>query len=38
MHTALASLPDDVREVVHLRLFEELSTQEVGDRLGLAVR
>jgi RNA polymerase sigma factor (sigma-70 family) len=37
MQTALASLPDDVREVVRLRLFEELSTQEVADRLGLGL-
>lgn len=37
MHAALAALPDDVREVVRLRLFEELSTQEVADRLGLGL-
>lgn len=37
MQAALASLPDDVREVVRLRLFEELSTQEVADRLGLGL-
>jgi RNA polymerase sigma-70 factor (ECF subfamily) len=37
MRRALESLPDDVREVVRLRLIEELATQEVADRLGLGL-
>lgn len=37
METALASLPDDLREVVRLRLFEDLSLADVGGRLGLGL-
>ncbi|MCU0865908.1 MAG: sigma-70 family RNA polymerase sigma factor [Planctomycetes bacterium] len=32
---ALESLPDDLRDVVRLRLFEELSMPEIATRLGL---
>lgn len=35
MQTALNSLPDNVREVVRLRLFEQLSVQDVAERLEL---
>lgn len=35
MATALASLPDDVREVVELRLFHELSIAEIAARLAI---
>ena len=35
MQTALESLPDDVRDVVRLRLFDELTIEEVAARLGL---
>lgn len=37
MRAALATLPDDVREIVRLRLFDELSTQAVADRVGLGL-
>lgn len=37
MRAALAMLPDDVRDVVRMRLFDELSTKEVADRLGLGL-
>ena len=37
MLTALESLPEDVRDVVRMRLFEDLSSQEVADRLGLGL-
>jgi RNA polymerase sigma factor (sigma-70 family) len=37
MQAALSKLPDDVRDVVRLRLFDELPTQEVADRLGLGL-
>ncbi len=35
MMAALDELPDDVREVIRLRLFEELTIEEVSARLGL---
>ncbi len=35
MQAALARLPDDVREVVRLRLFEEMPVAEVAQALGL---
>lgn len=35
MQTALEGLPDEVREVVRLRLFEQLAIDEIADRLGL---
>ena len=35
MRQALASLPEDLREVLRLRLFEEMPVQEVAARLGL---
>lgn len=35
MERALVSLPDEVRDVVRLRLFEELEIQEIAVRLGL---
>lgn len=35
MHDAIAELPDDVREVVRLRLLEEVPVLEVAARLGL---
>jgi len=35
MAEALESLPDDVREVVRLRLFEQLQIDEVAERLGI---
>lgn len=37
LRAALASLPDDVRDVVRLRLFEDLSSEAVAERLGLGV-
>lgn len=33
MQSALATLPDELREVVRLRLFEQLSIKEIADRL-----
>lgn len=35
MKAALQSLPDDVREVVRLRLFEQLSIGEIASRIGI---
>jgi len=35
MARALAGLPDDQREVVRLRLFEQASLEEIAERLGL---
>lgn len=35
MRQALAALPDELREVLHLRLFEELTVPEVAARLAL---
>ena len=37
MERALTSLPEDLRDVVRLRLFEEMSLQEVADQLHLGV-
>ena len=37
MRAALASLPDDVQEVVRLRIFEQLSVEEIAGRLSLGV-
>jgi RNA polymerase sigma-70 factor (ECF subfamily) len=37
MGRALAGLPDDQREVVRLRLFEEASLEEIAARLGLGL-
>ena len=37
MQAALAALHDDVREVVRLRLFEELPVEDVASRLDLGV-
>lgn len=37
MGEALEGLPDDLREVVRLRLFEDLSLRETGERLGLGL-
>jgi RNA polymerase sigma-70 factor (ECF subfamily) len=37
MQAALADLPDDVREVVRLRLLEQLRVEEIAQRLGLGV-
>lgn len=37
MQEALASLSEELREVVRLRLFEELSCEEVAERLRLGV-
>lgn len=37
LRAALASLPDDVRDVVRLRLFEDLTCEEVAERLSLGV-
>ena len=34
---ALDAVPDDCREIVRLRLFEELSVEEVADRVGLGI-
>lgn len=36
MRAALQTLPDDVREVVRLRVFEQLSLEEIAERLGLS--
>jgi RNA polymerase sigma factor (sigma-70 family) len=35
MRAALDSLPDDVREIVRLRLFEQVSVENVASRLGI---
>lgn len=35
IRAALASLPDDVRDVVRLRLIEQLSIGEIADQLGI---
>ena len=35
MRGALANLPDDVRDVVRLRLFEQLPVDEIAQRLNL---
>jgi len=35
LHTALASLPQDFRDVVHLRDIEQQSYQEISDQLGI---
>ncbi len=37
MQEALDGLPDELREVVHLRLFEGLQLQEVADRVGIGL-
>lgn len=37
MRAALAGLPDDVRDVVRLRLFEQLRVEEIAQRLDLGV-
>lgn len=37
MQAALGSLPDDVRDVLRLRLFEQLSVEEIAARLALGV-
>jgi RNA polymerase sigma factor (sigma-70 family) len=37
MRAALAGLPDDVRDVVRLRLFEQLRVEEIAERLDLGV-
>jgi RNA polymerase sigma factor (sigma-70 family) len=37
MDSALDALPDDLREVVRLRLFEELTLEEIAARLNLGV-
>ncbi|MCP3919352.1 MAG: sigma-70 family RNA polymerase sigma factor [bacterium] len=37
MSKALAGLPEELRGVVHLRLFEDLTMQEVADRVGIGV-
>jgi RNA polymerase sigma factor (sigma-70 family) len=37
MRQALAELADDLREIVRLRLFDELSSEEVAERLNLTV-
>jgi len=37
MRSALAQLPDELEPVVRLRLFEELTSEEVADRLGLGL-
>lgn len=37
MRAALDGLPDDVREVVRLRLFEQLRVEEIAQRLDLGV-
>jgi RNA polymerase sigma factor (sigma-70 family) len=37
MNEALISLPDEVREVVRLRLFEDLMLEEIADRLTLGL-
>ncbi len=35
MHAALDALPDDLRDVVRLRLFEQMTLEEVASRLGM---
>lgn len=37
MEAALETLPDDVREIVRLRLFEDALVEEIAARLGLGV-
>lgn len=37
LHAALASVPEELREVVRLRLFEELTMEEVAERTGLGL-
>ncbi len=37
MRAALSALPKDVRDVVRLRLFEQLTAEQVADRLGIGV-
>lgn len=37
MREALEALPEELREVVRLRLLEEVPTQDVADRLGLGL-
>jgi RNA polymerase sigma-70 factor (ECF subfamily) len=37
MRAALEGLPEEVREVVHLRLFEDLMLEEIAERLGLGI-
>jgi DNA-directed RNA polymerase specialized sigma24 family protein len=37
LREALASLPDELRDVVRLRLFEDLTCEQVAERLGLGV-
>lgn len=37
MRAALASLPDDYREVVRLRLYEQLSLEQIAERLGIGL-
>lgn len=37
MQAALEELPEDVREVVRLRLFEQKTMSEIADRLGIGV-
>ena len=37
MHEALAALPSEFREVLRLRLFEELPLREVADYLGISM-
>lgn len=37
MSAALTALPEDVREVVRLRLFEQLTMEEIASRLGIGL-
>jgi RNA polymerase sigma-70 factor (ECF subfamily) len=37
MRAALEGLPEDVREVVRLRLFEDLMLEEIAEKLGLGI-
>jgi DNA-directed RNA polymerase specialized sigma24 family protein len=37
MSRALAGLPEDLREVVRLRLFEELAMPRIAERLGIGL-
>jgi len=37
MQSVLEELPKDLREVVHLRLFEDLTMREVAERLGIGL-
>ncbi len=37
MRAALASLPDEYREVVRLRLYEQLSLEQIAERLGIGL-